>query len=109
MSTSRVVTAPPTGRTLRSPGRPELVTDLELTLACGNYDRTRGLADGSVAVEGATVRYITLDPEEIFFRMLRHREFDVSELSMSSYVLALSRGACDFVAIPVFPSRMFRH
>ena len=60
---------------------------LPLTLACGPYDRTRALADGRVLVEGTDLRYIALDPEEIFFRMLGHGEFDVSELSLSSYLL----------------------
>jgi len=81
---------------------------LPITLACGPYDRTRALADGRVRVEGAELRYIELDPEEIFFRMLSYGEFDVAELSLSSYVLThLADGP--FVAVPVFPSRMFRH
>jgi 4,5-dihydroxyphthalate decarboxylase len=81
---------------------------LPITLACGPYDRTRALADGRVQVEGAELRYIQLDPEEIFFRMLNYAEFDVAELSFSSYVLThLADGP--FVAVPVFPSRMFRH
>jgi 4,5-dihydroxyphthalate decarboxylase len=81
---------------------------LPITLACGPYDRTRALADGRVRVEGVELRYIQLDPEEIFFRMLNYGEFDVAELSFSSYVLThLADGP--FVAVPVFPSRMFRH
>jgi 4,5-dihydroxyphthalate decarboxylase len=81
---------------------------LSITLACGPYDRTRALADGRVTVEGVDLRYIQLDPEEIFFRMLSYGEFDVAELSFSSYVLThLADGP--FVAVPVFPSRMFRH
>ena len=81
---------------------------LPITLACGPYDRTRALADGRVPVEGAELRYITLDPEEIFFRMLSYGEFDASELSLSSYLLTHLAGG-PFVAIPVFPSRSFRH
>jgi 4,5-dihydroxyphthalate decarboxylase len=84
------------------------MSGLPVTLACGAYDRTRALADGRVAVEGADLRYIALDPEEIFFRMLGHEEFDASELSLSSYLLTrLADGP--FVAVPVFPSRSFRH
>jgi 4,5-dihydroxyphthalate decarboxylase len=82
---------------------------LPLTLACWNYDRTRGLADGTVRAEGIDLRYFGLEVEETFFRMLRHREFDVAEMSLSSYALTLSREDPPFVAIPVFPSRMFRH
>ncbi len=81
---------------------------LALTLACGDYDRTRALADGRVTVEGADLRVLTLGPEEIFFRMVRFEEFDVAELSLSTYVLTAQRDA-PFVAIPVFPSRAFRH
>jgi 4,5-dihydroxyphthalate decarboxylase len=61
------------------------MSPLPITLACGPYDRTRALADGRVQVAGCDLRYITLDPEEIFFRMVAHAEFDVSELSMATY------------------------
>lgn len=82
---------------------------LRLTLACWDYDRTRGLADGTVPVEGVDLVYLTLPVEETFFRMLRNREFDCAELSLSSYVMSLERKDPPFIAIPVFPSRMFRH
>ncbi|HXZ72997.1 MAG TPA: ABC transporter substrate-binding protein, partial [Streptosporangiaceae bacterium] len=81
---------------------------LAITLACGDYDRTRALADGRVRVEGADLTVLALGPEEIFFRMVRFGEFDVAELSLSTYVLTAQQGA-PFVAIPVFPSRAFRH
>ncbi len=81
---------------------------LPITLACGPYDRTRALATGRVEVEGVDLRYVTLEPEEAFFRMARHGEFEVSELSLSTYLITLARHA-PFVAVPVFPSRMFRH
>ena len=81
---------------------------LQLTMACGPYDRTRALADGRVQVEGVDLRYLCLDPEEIFFRMARHEEFDVAEMSLSTYLLLHLAGS-PFVAIPVFPSRAFRH
>jgi 4,5-dihydroxyphthalate decarboxylase len=81
---------------------------LPLTIACGPYDRTRALADGRVPVAGADVRYIPLEPEEIFFRMVAGGEFDVSEMSLATYLVTRERGA-PFAAIPVFPSRMFRH
>lgn len=84
------------------------MTRLELTLGCGDYDRTRPLADGRVQVEGVDLRYLTLEPEEVFFRMARHQEFDVAELSLASYVVTLGRDA-PFIAIPVFPSKRFRH
>jgi 4,5-dihydroxyphthalate decarboxylase len=82
---------------------------VRITLACWDYDRTRGILEGRIRPEGLTVDYIVLPPEETFFRMARFREFDVSELSLGSYVVSLRRGERPFVAIPVFPSRSFRH
>jgi len=82
---------------------------LPLTLACWNYDRTRALADGRVRPDGIDLNCLTLPVEETFFRMARHREFDVAEMSLSSYVLSLFEAEPPFVAIPVFPSRAFRH
>ncbi len=82
---------------------------LRLTLACWNYDRTRALADGSVQPDGIDLNYLDLPVEETFFRMLRNREFEVAELSLSSYTVSMFREPRPFVAIPVFPSRMFRH
>jgi 4,5-dihydroxyphthalate decarboxylase len=82
---------------------------LRLTLACWNYDRTRALLEGRIPVDGVELTYLNLPVEETFFRMLRHREFDVAELSLSSYTLSLFRDDCPFIAIPVFPSRYFRH
>ncbi|MGH7949467.1 MAG: ABC transporter substrate-binding protein [Candidatus Binataceae bacterium] len=85
------------------------MTKLNLSLACWGYDRTTALADGTVCPEGIDLNFQVLDVEETFFRMLRNKEFDVAEMSMSSYCVTLGRGNSDFVAIPVFPSRFFRH
>src|SRR5215510_3121057 len=82
---------------------------LKLTLACWDYDRTRALADGRVQADGIDLNYLSLPVEETFFRMLRYREFDAAELSLSSYCVSLMREDPAFVAIPVFPSRFFRH
>jgi 4,5-dihydroxyphthalate decarboxylase len=82
---------------------------LRMTLACWDYDRTRALADGTVTPEGIELTYLPLPVEETFFRMLRHREFECAEMSLSSYVLSLGREDRPFVAIPAFPSRFFRH
>ena len=78
-------------------------------MACWNYDRTRALLEERVPVDGIELTYLNLVVEETFFRMLRHREFDVAEMSLSSYTLSLFRDNPPFVAIPVFPSRCFRH
>jgi 4,5-dihydroxyphthalate decarboxylase len=84
-----------------------------ITLACWDYDRTRALADGTVRPEGIDLTYLSLPVEETFFRMLRHREFEAAEMSLSSYVVQVCAAHANvpdsFVAIPVFPSRAFRH
>lgn len=85
------------------------MSKLHLTLACWDYDRTRGLQDGRVEVEGVELTYLPLRVEESFWRMLRYQEFDASELSMSSYLMARDKGWPRLIAIPVFPSRTFRH
>ena len=82
---------------------------LRLSLACWNYDRTRSLMDGSVRPDGIDLVYLNMPVEETFFRMLRHREFDVAEMSLSSYTVSMFREPRPFVAIPIFPSRFFRH
>ncbi|MBI2315534.1 MAG: ABC transporter substrate-binding protein [Betaproteobacteria bacterium] len=85
------------------------MSNLRLTLSCWDYDRTRALADGSVRPDGIDLTVLSLSPEETFFRMARYREFDASELSLSSYTISLGRDDPPFIAIPVFPSRSFRH
>jgi 4,5-dihydroxyphthalate decarboxylase len=85
------------------------LSKLQLSLACWDYDRTRALADGSVRAEGIDLVYNDLFVEETFFRMLRNREFDAAEMSLSSYCVSLARDEPPFIAIPVFPSRFFRH
>ncbi len=82
---------------------------LPLTFACGDYDRTRALAEGTIRPDGVDLTYLRLPVEETFFRMLRHREFDVAEMSLSSYVVSLREDPSPFVALPVYTSRMFRH
>lgn len=82
---------------------------LKLTLACGDYDRTRALEEETVRPDGVELTYLRLPVEETFFRMLRHREFEVAEMSLSSYVASLQVDDPPFVGLPVFTSRMFRH
>ncbi len=82
---------------------------LKITLACGDYDRVGPLKDGRVQPEGVDLTFVPLEPEELFFRMVRYQEFDASELSLASYITGRAQGKEDFIAIPVFPSRMFRH
>lgn len=67
------------------------------------------LLDGRVRPDGIDLNFLNMPVEETFFRMLRHREFEASEMSLSSYVVSLHKPDAPFVAIPVFPSRFFRH
>ena len=85
------------------------MSKLRLSFACWDYDRTRALADGSVSPEGIELQYLTQQVEETFFRMMRHQEYDASEMSLSSYVASLNASSPPFIAIPAFPSRFFRH
>ena len=82
---------------------------LSLSFACPPYDRILPLVCGRVVPEGIKLHFLSLTVEEIFWRQLRHEEFDVSESSLSSYVLLRSRGDERFIAIPAFTSRFFRH
>ena len=82
---------------------------LRITIACDAYDRVQALIDGTVRVEGCQTIVLPLHAEEAFHRAYVEREFEVSELSMSSYLTATARGDCPYVAIPVFLSRVFRH
>ncbi len=85
------------------------MSKLRLTLACWDYDRVAALASGLVQPDGIELVFLAQPIEETFFRMLRHREFDVAEMSLSSYAVTLAREDPPFIAIPIFPSRFFRH
>jgi len=82
---------------------------LTLSLACSNYDRIKALSDGTIKPVGINLIHLPLPVEEIFWRLVKYQEFDVSEMSLSSYLIAKERGLLDYTAIPVFPSRIFRH
>lgn len=82
--------------------------NIPITLACERYDRTEALRDGRVRPAGVDLTYLSQPVEETFFRMTRFAEFDAAELSLSSYVVGLTRDA-PFIALPIFPSRLFRH
>jgi len=85
------------------------VSRLPLTIAISDYDHVRDFASGRVEAEGIDARFLTLSIEEIFFRFTKFREWDVSEMSMAKYCALKSQGDESVSAIPVFPSRMFRH
>ncbi len=80
-----------------------------LSLGCWDYDRVKALLDGRVGVDGCALKATVMTPTDIFARAFTEAPFDVSELSLSSYMLQVARGTCAYVAIPVFLSRAFRH
>jgi 4,5-dihydroxyphthalate decarboxylase len=82
---------------------------LPLTIALADYDHVRDLACGRVVAEGVSLTCLTLQVEEIFYRLLVHREWDGSEVSFAKYVAMRAAGDDSLIALPVFPSRVFRH
>jgi 4,5-dihydroxyphthalate decarboxylase len=82
---------------------------LNLSIAVGNYDRIRPLFDGEVQIDGVKPVFMLQDPEEIFFRAFRHADYDICELSLSSYCVKTAAGTSPYIAVPIFPSRAFRH
>ena len=82
---------------------------LRLSVAVGDYDRTRALINGTVTIDGVDPVFMTLIPEEIFFRAIRAAEFDICELSLSSFAMKIAQGDLPYVAVPAFLSRTFRH
>jgi 4,5-dihydroxyphthalate decarboxylase len=85
------------------------MSKLQLSVAVGNYDRIRPLVDGEVQIEGVDPVFMLQDPEEIFFCAFRHADYDICELSLSSYSVKTAVGTSPYIAVPVFPSRAFRH
>lgn len=82
---------------------------LRTTLAVTVSDRTRPIIEGRTPIEGCDVTTITGEPEDLFARALQGREFDVTELSLGSYLIVLARDESPYIAVPAFPSRTFRH
>jgi len=86
------------------------VAKLPITFACGPYDRMEALNLGIIEPDGIELRYLAIQSSpEIFARMIKTRSFDVSEMSLAHYCIMRTRGDFPFVALPVFPSRVFRH
>ena len=85
------------------------MSKLNLSVAIGDYDRNRPLIDGAVQIDGVDPVFMTLPPEEIFFRAFRSQDFDICELSLSSFTVKTAAGNCPYVGVPAFVSRMFRH
>ncbi len=82
---------------------------LTVSVAGVDYDRTRALFDGTVGIAGCETVCCAMSPEEAFHRAFRYQEFDITELSLSNYMNLVAKGTSPYVAIPAFPSRLFRH
>ena len=89
--------------------REERVAKLTVSIAGVDYDRTRAIFDGTIGIEGCETICCAMSPEEAFHRAFRYQEFDITELSLSNTMNLVAKGACPYVGIPVFPSRLFRH
>ena len=87
----------------------DIMANLTLSIAVGDYDRNRALFDGRVQIDGVDPVFMKLSPEEIFFRAFRTQDFDICELSFSSYTVSTAQGSGHYIAIPAFLSRSFRH
>ena len=85
------------------------MSKLQLSVAVGNYDRVRPLMDGAVQIDGVDPVFMNFPPEEIFFRAFRGQDFDICELSMSSFTVKTADHNCPYVGVPAYVSRAFRH
>ena len=85
------------------------VKKIPLTLAVCDYDRTKTIFSGRTEIEGCELMPFAVNAEEAFHRAFKFQEFDVSELSLSSHTITTSRGENEYIGIPAFVSRVFRH
>ena len=85
------------------------MSKLSLTMAIPEYDHTRDVVSGRVPVEGIDLTCLIYPVEEIFYRFIVYKEFDVAEISFAKYSALIAQGNTDFFALPIFPSRVFRH
>ena len=85
------------------------MSKLKLTMAMGLYDRTFALFNREIEVEGCDLNPVHLLPEEAFHRAFRHAEFDITEMSLCSHIVTLGLGVDQYVGVPAFTSRAFRH
>ncbi len=85
------------------------MSNVEITVVSGNYDRIQGIKSGDVRIDGYSIRYLNLAPPQTFQRLFEDREFDIAEMSFSTYLLTRSRFDFPYTAVPVFLSRVFPH
>ena len=84
-------------------------TTLTLSLACTQTDRSAPILDGRIPIAGCTIIPLPGQTQDIFRRVLADRAFDIAEMSMSTHIVQVARNTEDYVAVPVFLSRAFRH
>jgi 4,5-dihydroxyphthalate decarboxylase len=82
---------------------------LKLKFACGEYDRTVPFRTGDIRPKDIELNYTPQAPELTFYEQMKDLRWDISEMSMSAYVQMRAKGRNDLIALPVFPSRVFRH
>lgn len=87
---------------------PPAVAPVSLSLAISRYDHCEDVVSGRVGVEGVTLTPLDLPVEEIFYRSIHHREFDVAEMSFAKFAAISAGPSPDIVGLPIFPSRVFR-
>src|ERR1700752_4818687 len=97
------------GMTPRGAASEVPMPDVPITVASGDYDRVRALREGTVPIAGCAVTYSTVEANALFIRNLKNQEFDVSEMSFSTYITLKARDTHHYTAVPVFLSRAFRH
>ncbi|KAH6667421.1 dihydroxyphthalate decarboxylase [Halenospora varia] len=86
------------------------MSDLSMAFASGLYDRMQALHSKEVKAAGIELNFVVVNhPRDLFDRQAKTTEFDSSELSASEYITGYAKGDRTWVAIPVFPSRLFRH
>src|ERR1700716_4131493 len=88
--------------------RSRRVSTTDLSVAASNYERVRPLMDGTVQIDGVDPVFMNLPPEEIFFRAFRGMDFDICELSMSSFTVKIAQRDCPYVGVPAVISSAFR-
>ena len=82
---------------------------LQLSLIMSANERSRPILDGTLRPDGIELICTAAHPSEIFWRQLHFKEFDVSEMSLSSLLMAIANGNRDWVGLPIFTSRRFFH
>lgn len=85
------------------------MSEFTITLGCNAYDRNKPVMDGRIPIEGCEVAAVKLPGQQLHVRALQRQEFDVTELSVSSYLMQVANGENEYLAIPIFTSRAFRH